>query len=168
LIGAGTVINPIIKIVTTVAIVAAIGIFIVRPVLDTTEDAIDKAGRFADETSASVNASVSNAQIDSMRTQIAARITSLASTWPEAARALRNCARDAGRDALRLERCESLARRVSSMQSDRNFSTSYATALRAQGEEAAAARIEDCVDKAGFDPGPMGHCRELADQLLFG
>jgi hypothetical protein len=54
------------------------------------------------------------------------------------------------------------------MQSDRNFSTSYATALRAQGEEAAAARIEDCVERAGFDPGPMGRCRELADQLLFG
>ena len=38
-------INPIIKIVTTVAILAAVGIFIVRPVLDTTEKAIDVGQR---------------------------------------------------------------------------------------------------------------------------
>ena len=41
MLGAGTVINPIIKIVTTVAILAAVGIFIVRPILDTTENAIN-------------------------------------------------------------------------------------------------------------------------------
>ena len=40
MIGAGTVINPIIKIVTTVAILAAVGIFIVKPVLETTEKAV--------------------------------------------------------------------------------------------------------------------------------
>jgi F0F1-type ATP synthase membrane subunit b/b' len=37
LIGAGTVISPIIKIVTTVAVLAAVYFFIVKPVLDTTE-----------------------------------------------------------------------------------------------------------------------------------
>jgi len=42
-IGAGTVINPIIRIVTTVAILAAVGIFIVKPVLDTTESTIDRS-----------------------------------------------------------------------------------------------------------------------------
>ncbi len=42
MIGAGTVINPIIKIVTTVAILAAVGIFIVRPILDTTEKTIQQ------------------------------------------------------------------------------------------------------------------------------
>ena len=51
MLGAGTVINPIIKVVTTVAILAAVGIFIVRPVLDTTERAVD-----------SVNEQVRNAQ----------------------------------------------------------------------------------------------------------
>ena len=45
MIGAGTVINPIIKIVTTVAILAAVGIFIVKPVLETTENAVEGAGR---------------------------------------------------------------------------------------------------------------------------
>ena len=45
MLGAGTVINPIIKIVTTVAILAAVYIFIVKPALDTTNNAFDS---FAD------------------------------------------------------------------------------------------------------------------------
>jgi hypothetical protein len=42
-IGPGTVINPIIKIVTVVAVLAATYFFIVKPVLDTTESAIDRS-----------------------------------------------------------------------------------------------------------------------------
>lgn len=38
MIGAGTVISPIIKIVTTVAIIAAVSIFVVKPILETTEN----------------------------------------------------------------------------------------------------------------------------------
>jgi hypothetical protein len=41
MLGAGTVINPIIKIVTVVAVLAATYFFIVKPVLDTTNDAFD-------------------------------------------------------------------------------------------------------------------------------
>jgi hypothetical protein len=41
MLGAGTIINPIIKIVTTVAILAAVYFFIVKPTLDTTGDAFD-------------------------------------------------------------------------------------------------------------------------------
>jgi hypothetical protein len=41
LLGAGTVINPIIKIVTTVAILAAVYFFILKPVFDTTNQAFD-------------------------------------------------------------------------------------------------------------------------------
>jgi F0F1-type ATP synthase membrane subunit b/b' len=37
-IGAGTFINPLLKIVTTVAILGAVYLFIVKPVLDTTEE----------------------------------------------------------------------------------------------------------------------------------
>jgi hypothetical protein len=43
MLGAGTVINPIIKIVTVVAILAATYVFIVKPVLDTTESTIDRS-----------------------------------------------------------------------------------------------------------------------------
>lgn len=43
MIGAGTVINPIIKIVTTVIILGAVYLFFVKPALDTTEDITDRA-----------------------------------------------------------------------------------------------------------------------------
>ena len=43
MIGAGTVINPIVKIVTTVVILGAVYLFIVRPVLDTTEKVVDQS-----------------------------------------------------------------------------------------------------------------------------
>ncbi len=41
MLGAGTVINPIIKIVTTVVILGAVYLFIVKPTLDTTNNAFD-------------------------------------------------------------------------------------------------------------------------------
>jgi hypothetical protein len=41
MLGAGTVINPIIKIITTVLILGAVYIFIVKPTLDTTNNAFD-------------------------------------------------------------------------------------------------------------------------------
>ena len=42
-IGAGTVINPIIKIVTTVVILGAVYLFFVKPALDTTKDISNRA-----------------------------------------------------------------------------------------------------------------------------
>jgi hypothetical protein len=47
-IGAGTFINPLIKVVVTVAILAAVYFFIVKPILDTTDDAFDQFGSFGD------------------------------------------------------------------------------------------------------------------------
>ena len=44
MIGAGTVINPIIKIVTTVIILGAVYLFFVKPALDTTNNAFDEFG----------------------------------------------------------------------------------------------------------------------------
>ena len=41
MLGAGTVINPLIKIITTVAILGAVYLFIVKPALDTTNNAFD-------------------------------------------------------------------------------------------------------------------------------
>src|SRR5688572_27390460 len=43
MIGAGTIINPIIKIVTTVVILGAVYLFFVKPALDTTGDIADRA-----------------------------------------------------------------------------------------------------------------------------
>jgi hypothetical protein len=41
MLGAGTVINPIIKIITTVVILGAVYLFLVKPALDTTNSAFD-------------------------------------------------------------------------------------------------------------------------------
>lgn len=43
MIGAGTIINPIVKVVTTALILGAVYLFIVKPTLDTTEDITDRA-----------------------------------------------------------------------------------------------------------------------------
>lgn len=43
MLGAGTVINPIIKIVTTVVILGAVYLFIVKPALDTTSDVVSES-----------------------------------------------------------------------------------------------------------------------------
>jgi hypothetical protein len=44
MIGAGTFINPLLKIITTVVILGAIYLLFVRPILDTTEHAFDTVG----------------------------------------------------------------------------------------------------------------------------
>ena len=49
MIGAGTIISPIIKVVTTVAILAAIYFFFVKPTLDTTENIANQGFDLAEE-----------------------------------------------------------------------------------------------------------------------
>lgn len=49
MLGAGTVINPLIKIITTVAILGAVYLFIVKPTLDTTNDVFDQTFGAFDE-----------------------------------------------------------------------------------------------------------------------
>lgn len=44
MIGAGTIINPIVKVVTTVAILGAVYLFLLKPVLDTTENTFEQFG----------------------------------------------------------------------------------------------------------------------------
>lgn len=73
MIGAGTIISPIIKIVTTVAILAAIYFFFVKPTLDTTEkistgisdnisESFDDFDNFTPDVQKDVNRAVKQAQ----------------------------------------------------------------------------------------------------------
>ncbi len=65
MIGAGTFISPLLKVVTTVAILAASYFFIVKPVLETTDNAIDRgfdSNEGFDEFSPNVQKSVREAQ----------------------------------------------------------------------------------------------------------
>ncbi len=60
MIGAGTIINPILKIVTTVAILAAVYFFIVKPTLETTEDISNRAFDSTDQIQDDIRESIEN------------------------------------------------------------------------------------------------------------
>jgi hypothetical protein len=168
-IGAGTVINPIIKVVTTVAILAAAYFLIVRPVLDTTNDAIEKGSELSRNAIRQGEQAIHDSNLSSARAQLGSYAQSLQSSWPAAARAVRACAKKAQGDLRGLNRCVDFAQRVvHAVQSDRSFALSYADSLAAQGDEAAADKVRRCVKRAGFETAAMQRCRNLADHLLFG
>ncbi len=168
MLGAGTIINPIIKIVTTVAILAAVGIFIVKPVLDTTEEISGSVNENIRQAQQAGQQASQAAQLGAARSRARSYIASLASQWPAAAREVRACAQGAG-ELPALERCVNFAARlVTRVQSSRSFALSYAESLALQGNSAAAAQIERCVKEAAFETAAMRRCRNLADRLLFG
>ena len=169
MLGAGTVINPIIKIVTTVVILAAVGIFIVRPVLDTTDKAIESVNDQIDRAQDQSDDAFDNAQLNSAQSRAESYASSLQSSWPAASREVKSCVKGAGNNVNAMEHCADLGQTlVHTVQSDRSFALSYADSLDAQGDSAGADKIRDCVKDAGFKPAAMQRCRNLADDLLFG
>ncbi len=58
MIGAGTIINPLIKVVTTVAILAAVYFLFVKPALDTTTDITNRAFDTSDEIQRDIQKSI--------------------------------------------------------------------------------------------------------------
>jgi hypothetical protein len=169
MLGAGTVINPIIKIVTVIVVLGASYLFIVKPILDTTNDAIDKGFEQAKEAQQQSQQAFQDSNIQSARSRANSYRDSLRSSWPAAARAVTACVDKAGDDVQELNRCVNYAQRiVHTVQSDRAFALSYAESLSAQGDGTGAERIRECVKDAGFETAPMQRCRNLADQLLFG
>ena len=168
MIGAGTVINPIIKVVTTVAILAAVYFFFVKPALETTETIVDKSAKQFQQSQADARARSAAIEIDVARSRAESYAQSLQSTWPAGARAIKGCIREA-ETGLRMDRCGEFGQKlVHTLQSDRNFALSYADSLASQGRTGDAQRVEQCVDDAGYSAGRMQRCRDLADDLLFG
>ena len=169
MLGAGTVINPIIKIITTVVILAAVGIFIVRPVLDTTDKAIDSVNDSIDDARQQSDDAFDDANLNSAQSRAESYASSLQSSWPAAAREVKGCVKASGDNVTAMERCADLGQTlVHTVQSDRSFALSYADSLAAQGDNASAEKIRDCVKDAGFKTAAMQRCRNLADDLLFG
>jgi hypothetical protein len=169
MLGAGTVINPLIKVITTVAILAAVGIFIVKPILNTTNNAIDSVSEQVHNGIEAGNQASQQAQIDAARSRAESYAQSLQSSWPAAARKVRACVKHAGSSDVALDHCAELGEKlVHTVLSDRSFALSYADSLDAQGDGASAERVRDCVKQAGFKPAAMQRCRSLADDLLFG
>jgi hypothetical protein len=168
-IGAGTIINPILKVVTTVAILGAAYLFIVKPILDTTENV---AGQAADQVAQSQREAEQRSQdiaLNSASSRADSYASSLQNTWPAGARAVNSCVRDAKGDVDAMEKCADFGQTVvHTLQSDYNFANAYADTLDTQGRSADADRVRECVEKAGFKVGPMERCRDLADRVLFG
>jgi hypothetical protein len=168
-IGAGTVINPIVKIVTTVVILGAVYLFIVRPVLDTTEKVVDRTAAQFERSQRDAAKRSAQMDLDFSRSRTSSFVNSLESGWPAAAREVKDCVRAAGNEPGPYARCEELAETlVHTVQSDYNFATSYADSLASSGRAEAAERVRDCIDRADFRVGAMQRCRNLADRLLFG
>ena len=169
MIGAGTIINPIIKIVTTVVILGAVYLFFVRPILDTTEEVADRGfDQFAESQEGAAQRS-DDIALSSAQSRAESYGTTLQGSWPAAAREVRSCVREAKGDTKRMERCAEYGQTIAhTLQSDYNFANSYADSLDQQGRSGDAARVRDCVREAGFKVGPMQRCRDLADKLLFG
>jgi hypothetical protein len=102
MIGAGTFISPLLKILTTVAILAAAYFFIVKPVLNTTDNAIDRgfdSFENFDDFSPNVQKSVRQAQRFSEQQQASSQ------AQIEEANKLLSCITDAGGDVNQINRC---------------------------------------------------------------
>ena len=99
MIGAGTIINPIIKVVTTVAILAAVYFFFVKPALDTTESITDTVNKSISQGFGSFDGAFEEAEsvgvdIDKPKNQ-------------KDTQKLLDCVQAAGQDVAKLERCAS-------------------------------------------------------------
>ena len=97
MIGAGTVINPIIKIVTTVIILGAVYLFFVKPALDTTEDITDRAFDTSSQFQEDIRESFDAANIDTGNIQIP--------NSAKQAQKLGDCVTAAGSDIDKINRC---------------------------------------------------------------
>lgn len=169
MIGAGTIINPILKVVTTVVILGAVYLFIVRPVLDTTEDLTNSATQQSKQALADADARSEAISLDIATNRSESFANSLRSQWPEASREVTDCVRAANKDAKAMEKCADLGSELTSQGlSPRNVSLSYANSLSAQGDSAGAAQVESCVEEAAVNVKALQRCRDLADRLLFG
>ena len=105
MLGAGAVINPIIKIVTTVAVLAAIYFFIVKPVLDTTETVSSGFNESLGGVSKSVNKSIKQAN-EAAAQQGAGTVTfESEGLSPKQADTLLKCVQNAGGDVNAIQAC---------------------------------------------------------------
>ena len=100
MIGAGTIINPILKIVTTVAILGAVYLFIVKPTLDTTESISNRAFDASDQLQRSIQDNVRQSLQD-VPADFEVEIPASA----KKAQKLGDCIRAAAPDVDKIQRC---------------------------------------------------------------
>ena len=115
MVGAGTFLNPLLKVVTTIAILAAVYFFLVRPILDTTED-------ISGQINNSVNRGLDQAAKAQRQAHLAEKqaqqqgdqsfsIQASGLTLKQAQK-IQNCVQNAGQDTAALQACGELANRL--------------------------------------------------------
>jgi hypothetical protein len=110
-IGAATFINPLLKVVTTVAILAAVYFLILRPILDTTNDTIDRAFEESAAIQKSVEQDVRRAQKQAQQQGVESfEIEAQGTSLKEAGRLL-HCVRQAGDDVAKIQACNEIVAR---------------------------------------------------------
>ena len=179
MLGADTFVSSILRLVTTIAILAAVYFFIVKPVLKTTNDVVHDTARQTRQASQQAQHASRQAQHASdlaefdgakQRARTYAQSALAGSQpWLAASREIHSCIADAGTSLPKMEHCGNEGEAiVSRALSPRNIATSYATSLRQEGNSAAAKRVRSCVADAGFKVFPMIRCKTLATKYLFG
>jgi hypothetical protein len=104
MIGAGTFINPLLKIITVVAILGATYIFILEPVLDTTEDISDNLNNSISESVQSTNEQIDKALRQSGAAQTVEIPQSSQDSIKEANKLL-DCIQRANGNVDKIQRC---------------------------------------------------------------
>lgn len=102
MIGAGTIINPILKVATTVAILAAVYFFVIRPVLDTTEKAIAPFNQALEKSFEQIDRAVDRADAPFTQVEVRREVSGLT---PGQAGRLTDCIQQAGTNVARFNRC---------------------------------------------------------------
>lgn len=172
MLGAETFVSSILRLITTVVVLGAVYFFIVRPILDTTENAVHDASRQANQAQRAGELASQKAQLDGARQRARSYAQSAlagSQPWVAANREIRRCVEAAGTSLPKMKHCGNLGEAiVSRALSPRNIAVSYATSLDAQGSSSQADEVRHCVAAAGFRVLPMIHCRTLATRYLFG
>jgi hypothetical protein len=172
MLGADTFVSSILRLVTTIAILAAVYFFIVKPVLKTTNDVVHDTARQTRQASRQARHASDQAEFDAAKQRAQSYAQSAlagSQPWLAASREIHRCIADAGTSLPKMKHCGSEGEAiVSRALSPRNIATSYATSLKQEGDAAAAAKVRSCVADAGFKVFPMIRCKSLATRYLFG
>jgi hypothetical protein len=108
MLGAGTVVNPIIKVVTTIAILAGISIFVIKPVIETSEKVSDSARERSEQATRDAAERTEKIQLDvSRRIALSAAQSARATGDSKRAKRIVACIREA-QDADAMDFCRAL------------------------------------------------------------
>lgn len=112
MIGAGTVINPIVRIVTVVAILASVYFFIIRPTLDSTENITSKAFDSGNDISRNIHNNVQRSLRQANRATQGAfdstnhiQVPKASGGGTQSAAKLLRCIQNAAGDITRIQAC---------------------------------------------------------------